>query len=325
MPDPYLVLGLSQTADSSQVRRAYKSLALIFHPDKPTGSHGKFHDIAEAFSIIGDPIKREMYDIEQNHTHVQQAMNCTRVWTIPARIPTVLTVSVTINEILHGGMRKIWIPISVVCQSCHGTGAHDSADFITCLACHGSGVGMHDDACVSCGGEGGCNISLRCCPVCDGARQSTVNTCCHITIPRGAEAGLELVSEPRGIIAHVTHPLDLMSPRELDGHPGCTVALMMTPAKTYAISLTLQITLGELLCGFGHTLNVFGAVLTLSQASYDPIVADPKHDFMVSTGCVSSEAPLGSVGFDITSRLSILFPKKEAIAPFRHLLHRMLN
>lgn len=63
--DCYEILGVGKTADENAIKKAYRKLAKKYHPDTSAGSpenEQKFKEITEAYSILGDPKKREMYD-----------------------------------------------------------------------------------------------------------------------------------------------------------------------------------------------------------------------------------------------------------------------
>ncbi len=62
--DYYKVLGLPRSATEDEVKRAYRKLALKFHPDKnkSPGAEEKFKEIAEAYEVLGDKKKRDVYD-----------------------------------------------------------------------------------------------------------------------------------------------------------------------------------------------------------------------------------------------------------------------
>ena len=62
----YETLGLSNNASTIEIKRAYRKLAMKYHPDRNQGdeewAHDKFKDINEAFNVLGDPEKRKQYD-----------------------------------------------------------------------------------------------------------------------------------------------------------------------------------------------------------------------------------------------------------------------
>jgi DnaJ family protein C protein 7 len=81
--DYYKILNISKDADASDIKKAYRKLALVWHPDKNSGDTAQmtkaekmFKDIGEAYAILSDPEKRQRYDsgvdiedIENGHSH----------------------------------------------------------------------------------------------------------------------------------------------------------------------------------------------------------------------------------------------------------------
>ena len=62
--DYYKILNISRDASEEEVKKAYRKMALKFHPDKnkDSGAEEKFKEIAEAFEVLSDPQKREVFD-----------------------------------------------------------------------------------------------------------------------------------------------------------------------------------------------------------------------------------------------------------------------
>ncbi len=62
MDDYYLILGVSPSATSDDIKSAYRKLAHVYHPDKPTGDEKRFKKIGEAYHHLGDAQRRANYD-----------------------------------------------------------------------------------------------------------------------------------------------------------------------------------------------------------------------------------------------------------------------
>ena len=62
--DYYEILGLSKDATESEIKKAYRKLAMQYHPDKnkEAGAEEKFKELSEAYAVLSDPEKREQYD-----------------------------------------------------------------------------------------------------------------------------------------------------------------------------------------------------------------------------------------------------------------------
>jgi DnaJ-class molecular chaperone len=67
--DYYADLGLLQSATGSEIKSAYRKLVIEHHPDKQ-GDPVRFRAVAEAYEVLGDPAKREAYDLAQNKARV---------------------------------------------------------------------------------------------------------------------------------------------------------------------------------------------------------------------------------------------------------------
>lgn len=70
--NPYQELGLNITATQQDIRVAYKKLALQFHPDKPEGDESKFKRVHDAYQILKDPFKKQLYDAKHNNANEEE-------------------------------------------------------------------------------------------------------------------------------------------------------------------------------------------------------------------------------------------------------------
>ena len=173
--DYYEVLGVSKSADATEIKKAYRKLALKYHPDKNPGDNEaeeKFKEAAEAYDVLSNEEKRRRYD-QFGHAGVGGAgqggfgggMSMDDIFSQFGDIfgsfggfsgfggfgggrsarrvnrGTNLRVKVKMNlqEIATGIEKKIKVKKYVACQHCNGTGAKDGKSYSTCSTCKGSG------------------------------------------------------------------------------------------------------------------------------------------------------------------------------------------
>ena len=173
--DYYEVLGVSKSADATEIKKAYRKLALKYHPDKNPGdkeAEEKFKEAAEAYDVLSNEEKRRRYD-QFGHAGVGGAgqggfgggMSMDDIFSQFGDIfgsfggfsgfggfgggrsarrvnrGTNLRVEVKMNlqEIATGIEKKIKVKKYVACQHCNGTGAKDGKSYSTCSTCKGSG------------------------------------------------------------------------------------------------------------------------------------------------------------------------------------------
>ena len=173
--DYYEVLGVSKSADATEIKKAYRKLALKYYPDKNPGdkeAEEKFKEAAEAYDVLSNEEKRRRYD-QFGHAGVGGAgqggfgggMSMDDIFSQFGDIfgsfggfsgfggfgggrsarrvnrGTNLRVKVKMNlqEIATGIEKKIKVKKYVACQHCNGTGAKDGKSYSTCSTCKGSG------------------------------------------------------------------------------------------------------------------------------------------------------------------------------------------
>ncbi|RMF49693.1 MAG: J domain-containing protein [Bacteroidetes bacterium] len=222
--DYYAILGVSRDADLETIKRAYRRLAVQYHPDKNPGNREaeeRFKEISEAYEVLSDPEKRRQYDLfgsvqgsggipndpfSQMVEEVFQSFFGGRAPRSrrPSAIPgeeVRIQVELTLEEIAQGTTRTVRYTRKVPCAACEGTGSRDRRPPQACPTCGGSGqvayrVGggffqqiVYQD-CPDCRGTG---IRIgNPCPACGGSGLETRPHTQEIEFPPGAMSGLTL-------------------------------------------------------------------------------------------------------------------------------------
>ena len=175
--DYYEVLGVDKSASAEEIKKAYKKMAIKYHPDKnPDNKEAeeKFKEVAEAYSILSDADKKARYD-QFGHAGVEGAgpdfsggfgnlndilndlfggafgggfggfggfggqRGGQRQQRVYRGRDIRVRVKLTLEEIAKGVEKEISIEKSVPCHECGGKGAKNSADIKTCPGCNGTG------------------------------------------------------------------------------------------------------------------------------------------------------------------------------------------
>ena len=173
--DYYEVLGVSKSADATEIKKAYRKLALKYHPDKNPGdkeAEEKFKEAAEAYDVLSNEEKRHRYD-QFGYAGVGGAgqggfgggMSMDDIFSqfgdifgsfggfsgfggfgggrgsrrVNRGTNLRVKVKMSLQEIATGIEKKIKVKKYVACQHCNGTGAKDGNSYSTCSTCKGSG------------------------------------------------------------------------------------------------------------------------------------------------------------------------------------------
>ena len=162
--DYYEVLGVSRSASGEELKRAYRKLALQFHPDRNPNdpqAETRFKEVNEAYEVLSDASKRQRYDTF-GHAGTQgtpgfdfgggfSGMNDifdaffggamgTRTRTGPQRGQDLrLDLRISFEDAVFGTERELTIPRAEACSSCEGSGAEPGTSAQTCPQCRGTG------------------------------------------------------------------------------------------------------------------------------------------------------------------------------------------
>lgn len=223
--DYYEVLGVSREADGTEVKKAYRRLAVEFHPDRNPDNpeaESRFKEAAEAYQVLSDDEKRGLYD-RFGHDGPRQAgggfSNAGDVFSAfsdmfgdmfggggrrqSAGSDLETQVTMTLAEVAQGVAKEVKVKRHVACSPCGGSGAAPGSQPETCPSCKGRGQVVHSQgflmiqtACARCQGTG--RVIRKPCPTCQGLGLDMVEDRLSVNIPAGIEDGNTLRLAGRG-------------------------------------------------------------------------------------------------------------------------------
>lgn len=215
--DYYEVLGVERNADADTIKKAYRKLAIKYHPDKNPGDKAaeeKFKEAAEAYDVLSNPEKRQKYD-QFGHSMGPQGfpgggeyysaggMSMDDIFSMFGDIfggrraggpfggatggsprrrqrrgsDLRIRIKLTLEEIAKGVDKTLKVPTYVKCTHCDGTGAKNGTAFATCSTCHGTGIVTTVEQSFF-----GAQQVQSVCPTCEGTGKVITERCTYLSL-----------------------------------------------------------------------------------------------------------------------------------------------
>jgi molecular chaperone DnaJ len=226
----YEVLGVERTASAEELKKAYRALALKYHPDRNSGDEEaahKFKEVAEAYAVLGDADKRQVYD-RYGHAGLS-GMSMPDMSSMDSifdmfgdmfggifgggggrrrRGPRAgnslhLMLDITLIEAARGAKKSVTVPRKETCPDCSGSGAKAGSRPSPCRQCGGHGVVQLSQGffrvqqtCRACMGHG--QVITDPCAGCNGAGRVSVKRTIEVRVPAGVASGMEDVYRGEG-------------------------------------------------------------------------------------------------------------------------------
>jgi len=223
--DYYEILGVPRDASAEQIKKAYRQKAMKLHPDVATEADAgdKFKKVAEAYEVLGDPKKRDLYDrggdplgggmgggfnggfgtAGFDFTNLVDAMFGQQTARGPrTRVrrgqDALVRLDLELAEAAFGTTKPLRVDTAVLCPRCNGSGAQEGSKPVTCATCHGQGEVTHvqrsfigdirtTSPCPTCRGYG--TVIPDPCVECAGDGRVRSNRTINVKIPAGVSSG----------------------------------------------------------------------------------------------------------------------------------------
>lgn len=221
--DYYEVLGVARGSSDDDIKKAYRKLAMQYHPDRNVGdseADARFKEAAEAYEVLRDPEKRQRYDqfghaglegFIHDFNSADDVMDLfgdllggifgggggrRRRGPQPGR-DLQIAIEIDLVEAYRGVKKTLQIPREETCQECRGNGSKPGSQPTTCRRCNGQGVIIQgqgffriQQTCNGCGGKG--TVITDPCPACRGAGRIAVNRALEVNIPPGVDSDMSI-------------------------------------------------------------------------------------------------------------------------------------
>ncbi|KAF7663993.1 hypothetical protein LDENG_00193670 [Lucifuga dentata] len=325
----YDTLGVNPSATPDELKRAYRKLALKYHPDKNPTEGEKFKQISQAYEVLSDAKKRELYDRGGEKAIKEGGTGGGGGFTSPMDIfdlffgggsrmhrerkgkNVVHQLVVSLEELYNGATRKLAIQKNAVCERCEGRGSRKGAAQM-CMSCHGTGmqVRVHQLAlgmvqqvstvCHSCQGQGQRFSHKDRCKACTGRKILRQKKILEVHIDKGMKDGQRIVFHGEGDQEPGLESGDIIIVLDQREHSRFT-------RKGQDLIMKMELQLVEALCGFQKPVQTLDN-RTLLITSHPGDLIKPG-----DTKCVLNEGmPLHRRPFEkgrLIIHFSVVFPQ----------------
>lgn len=214
----YETLGVSKGASAEEIKKAYRDLALKYHPDRnpdDAAAETRFKEVNEAHAVLSDPNKRQSFDrfgMRDRGTGPGPSSGMEDLFSRfggfgfkqpggPRRgRDTLLEVRVPLSVVILGGKRTVSLSLKDPCSTCQGEGA---TEYDVCSVCSGQGMqevtrgNMHSiTTCRECGGVG--KFPLNVCSDCSGDKFIVATRSFDVMVPAGIRHGQKIAMRGMG-------------------------------------------------------------------------------------------------------------------------------
>tara|TARA_B110000211_G_scaffold218570_1_gene263519 strand:- start:10523 stop:11557 length:1035 start_codon:yes stop_codon:yes gene_type:complete len=206
MSDYYNILNINRTATQKEIKKAYRKLAVIWHPDKNKSpeAESKFKEINEAYDVLHDANKKLKYD-RFGKAGINPANQRHSAYQIRKKGPPLKSnIGITFAEMMCGLTKKLEIKRAVKCSKCIGSGLKPACSSHTCTKCKGVGYQIFNIRLnnrtfkknIPCNGCNSIGVVIKNedkCSLCKGLQYINIKNIIELKIPEGVPSGKKII------------------------------------------------------------------------------------------------------------------------------------
>lgn len=275
----YDILGVSPGCSQDDLKKAYRKLALKYHPDKNPNEGERFKQISQAYEVLSDPEKKKIYD--QGGEQALKEGGVSGGFSSPMDLfdmffsgsgfggrgrrrerrgkDVVHQLSVALEELYKGTVRKLALQKNVICDKCEGRGGKKGATE-TCPTCRGTGMQVQvqqlgpgmiqqiQSMCSDCRGQGERINPKDRCKQCQGRKVVRDHKILEVHVDKGMVDGQKIVFNGEGDQEPDLEPGDIIIVLDEKEHP-------VFKRSRNDLVIRLEIQLIEALCGFQKVIK----------------------------------------------------------------------
>lgn len=262
--DYYKILDVDKNASISDIKSAYKKLALKYHPDKckpeeREANEAEFKKIKTAYETLSDENKRREYDLGGNLGNMGSFHNFFNLFEQQEQMYNItVNVPVTLLEVYTGAIKTVSYNKNIKCDTCDCKGYLKPEDVNRCSPCNGTGFidqiiqmgflrQIMKNQCPSCQGKG--TIILKPCSSCGGNKVISKEVSVNLKFPKGIKNGDSINLKQKGnYYVKSGFTTDLIIIANIQTHPNFV-------REDCNLVTTLTISLAEALKGFTKVIK----------------------------------------------------------------------
>lgn len=344
----YDLLGVKPNCSSDDLKKAYRKLALKFHPDKNPNEGERFKAISQAYEVLQDSEKRRLYDLGGEKAIKEGGAG-------PSHSPMDIfdmffnmgnsrrnhgprkgkdmnfTLSVTLEELYNGSVRKLKVGRKEICQTCKGVGTKDpSIGPETCKTCNGTGTQVRiqriantlvqqvQSVCSECMGQGENIPEKHRCKTCNGHKTTKNSKMLEVHVDKGMSDGQQIRFSGEADQDPQYEAGDVVVILEQKDHP------VFKRVNNMNLVMNMKINLTEALCGFQKAITTLDNRSLVITAYPGEVITHSSIKYILGEGMPTYKNPFEKGKLIITFQVDFpanidaaIIPKLEELLPPR--------